>query len=131
MSCECHADCSLAKDGVCQPAKRGCGMCRYGRFLALVERELSGFGEWKVREFSSGALCATLHGKAGRVEVWGGDCHANEVWFIEMGTKAETLLCKPWAVDDDSLAYAVANGSAMATLGEQAVLPFAGLEMGA
>lgn len=130
MSYECHVDCSLSKDGICEPAKlNGVGMCNLGRFAALVERELSGFGSWKLREYQNGAICATLHGRAGRVEVWGGDGHMNEVWFIEKGTKKETLICKPWKISDDSLTYAVANGCAMA--GTQTALSFGALELGA
>lgn len=108
MNVECHAECTLAKNGICQPAKHSGMRCNYGRFFMLVESELSGFGNWKVREYQSGAMCATLHGRAGRVEVWGGDHHVNEVWFIEKGTKKETLLCKSWRVKDDSLLAAVA-----------------------
>lgn len=107
MSAECHAECSLAKDGICQIAKRGGFRCNYGRFFMTVESELSGFGVWKLRDYQNGAMCATLHGKTGRVEVWGGDHHANEVWVIEKGTKRETMICTPWSANDGTLLSAV------------------------
>lgn len=114
MNVECRAECSLAKNGICQPAKHSGTRCNYGRFFMLVQNNLACFGNWKVREYQSGAICATLHGRAGRVEVWGGDHHTNEVWFIEKGTKKETFLCKSWSTKDDSLLSAVCEACAKA-----------------
>lgn len=74
---------------------KSCG-CRFGRFHNLVTREFGDYGNWKFREFSSGAICATIKGYAGRVEFWGGN-HFWEVYAIPKGTKdkdiprAETL----------------------------------------
>ena len=89
---ECHEECRLNKLGRCTNA----GRCQWGNFAAFVSCHLQKFGEWKLRQYASGAMCATLCGKSGRVEVWGGN-HKHEVWFIEKGTKAERQLLRPWS----------------------------------
>jgi hypothetical protein len=78
-----------------------------------IHNNLGDLGEWKLLQYKDGPIKATLRGKCGIVEVWGGR-HAREVWFIERGTKVETLLCKSWAVTDGSLREAVERGCAMA-----------------
>ena len=87
--------------------------CRYGQMATIVHDHLDDLGEWKMREYANEAIKATLRGNLGTVEVWGG-IHASEVWFIQRGTKAETLLCKRWEVTDGSLRDAVLQGCAMA-----------------
>ena len=51
--------------------------------------------DYKVRMFADLALKATIQGKSGIVEVWGGN-HADEVWVIERGTKRETRITGKW-----------------------------------
>lgn len=65
-------------------------------FAKAVE-SLADFGEWKVFEYASGPMRATLHGKRGRVEVWGAE-HQNEVWLIEKATKREVFVCANWTL---------------------------------
>ena len=52
-------------------------------------------GDWHVRHVGSQSyddvLVATLKGNSGRVEVWGGNLHAREVWVIGKD-KSETLV---------------------------------------
>lgn len=87
--------------------------CDHGQFATLVERELGDLGEWRLRQYADGPAVATLRGARGTVEVWGAR-HAHEAWFVERGTKAETLIAKRWAVKDGSLSDAVLRGCAMA-----------------
>ena len=87
--------------------------CAHGQFATAVERELGDLGEWRLRQYADGPAKATLRGRLGAVEVWGAR-HANEVWFVERGTKAETMLCGCWALSDGSLRDAVERGCAMA-----------------
>ena len=88
--------------------------CEFGRFSRILQDQVGDTGDWKVFQYVDGPCRATLTGKLGTVEVWGGAHHADEVWFIERTTKDETLICKPWAVTDGSLRDAVARGCAMA-----------------
>lgn len=62
--------------------------CEYGRFVTFVTSRFSGFGKWKFRGIgnNSDVLVATLRGKYGRVEIWGGCIHRDEVWAIPKGT---------------------------------------------
>ena len=92
--------------------------CEYGRFSRILYEQLKDLGEWKMREYRDGPIKATLRGRCGTIEVWGGR-HASEVWFVERGTKEETLLCKSWSVTDGSLRKAVARGCAMANVQTQ------------
>ena len=108
---ECHEECDLSKGGRCTWKA---GPCNWGRFARIIHEQLDRFGEWRIRRFASGPMCATLRGKNGRVEVWGCNYHRNEVWFIEKGTKAETWLACDWSVRDGSLVDAVERGCAMA-----------------
>jgi hypothetical protein len=87
--------------------------CSYGQFATMVERALGDLGEWKLRQYADGPAKATLRGNRGTVEVWGAH-HAHEVWFVQRGTKAETLIAKRWALTDGSLRDAVLRGCAMA-----------------
>lgn len=66
----------------------------FSRFADLMAgyRE---FGEWRItragsREYDD-ALKASLSGRSGRVEVWGGNLHRREVWVIGKD-KSETLV---------------------------------------
>lgn len=66
----------------------------FSRFSDLMA-EYRDFGEWRIsrvgsREYDD-VLKASLSGKSGRVEVWGGDLHRREVWFIGKD-KSETLV---------------------------------------
>ena len=107
---ECHEPCKLNDLNRCT---NGPGRCRWGEFAWFVKANLRRYGDWKLREFATGAICATLHGKRGRVELWGGD-HAREVWFIEKGTRAEASLLRPFAKDKDAVIDAVERGVRMA-----------------
>lgn len=62
--------------------------CEYGRFVTFVTERFGRFGKWKFRSIGSGSdtLVATLKGKCGRVEIWGGLIHRDEVWAIPKGT---------------------------------------------
>ena len=92
--------------------------CEYGVFARIVHDELGDMGDWRLFEYSSGPIRATLRGRLGTVEVWGGS-HRNEVWFVERSTKAETLLCESWTVTDGSLREAVERGCSMAGIQTQ------------
>ena len=89
---ECHEECRLNTHDRCT---NRAGRCQWGHFATFVNHHLRRFGDWKLRQYASGAICATLYGSRGRVEVWGGN-HAHEVWFIEKGTRAERQLLRPW-----------------------------------
>ena len=72
---------------------RGCklrGSCRRGHFVTMVRREFSDLGDWHFREFASGAMVATLKGKAGRVEIWGAN-HRPEVYYVAKRTKDKDI----------------------------------------
>jgi hypothetical protein len=58
--------------------------CEYGRFVSLVTTKFGHLGKWKFRSIGSysDVLVATLSGKYGRVEIWGGAHHQNEVWAV-------------------------------------------------
>ena len=87
--------------------------CEYGRFARILHDELIDIVGWRLFEYANGAIRATLRGTHGTVEVWGG-AHRGEVWFVERGTKAETMLCEEWGVADGSLRDAVERGCSMA-----------------
>lgn len=62
--------------------------CEYGRFATSVTERFGHLGNWKfrnVRQYGE-VLVATLSGKYGRVEIWGGSIHGTEVWAIPKGT---------------------------------------------
>jgi len=107
--------CKLRNDMTreCANAKAGHGLCDYGAFVNVLLREVGDVGEWSIRQYKDGPIKATLRGRCGTVEVWGWP-HASEVWLIERGTKAETMLCERWAAVDGSLRDAVMRGCAMA-----------------
>jgi len=107
-----HCTVSTRVDGISPLA------CDYGRFSRILHDYLRDMGEWKLLQYKDGPMKATLRGKCGAIEVWGGR-HAGEVWFVERGTKAETLLCKSWSVTDGSLRKAVKRGCAMAGIQTQ------------
>lgn len=62
--------------------------CEYGRFVTLVTERFGHLGNWKFRSIGSysDVLVATLKGKYGRIEIWGGSLHRQEVWAIPKGT---------------------------------------------
>lgn len=103
---------------VCSWMQRGNGPCDYGFMANVLHNSLGDLGEWKMLHYKDGPIKATLRGRCGIVEVWGGR-HAREVWFIERSTKAETLLCESWAVTDGSLREAVKRGCSMAGIQTQ------------
>lgn len=110
--------CKLRNDMTreCANAKAGHGLCNYGSFANVLRcevGEVGEVGEWRIHQYKDGPIKATLRGRCGTVEVWGGR-HAPEVWFIEHGSKQETMLCGRWAVVDGSLRDAVMRGCAMA-----------------
>lgn len=57
----------------------------FERFSRLMD-EFSDLGKWRIRRVGSryfdDALKATISGANGMVEVWGGNLHRREVWFI-------------------------------------------------
>ena len=62
-------------------------VCEYGRFVTFVTTRFGHLGKWTFRGIGgSDALVATLKGKYGKVEVWGGSIHRDEVWAIPKGT---------------------------------------------
>ena len=67
--------------------------CEWGRFVTHVTERFGCFGSWKFRSIgnSSDVLVATLSGKRGRVEVWGGITHRPEVWAIPKGTSGALI----------------------------------------
>lgn len=95
-SFECAAECGNRNEisGECMWAKSGRGLCNYGRFATICHEHIK--ADYKIREFSDLAIKATIQGKSGIVEVWGGQSHANEVWVIERGTKKETRITGKW-----------------------------------
>lgn len=106
-------DCKLNKNGTCMNSKSGHQRCRRGVFETYVTCNLGKFGTWRIREFSSDSICATLSGRTGRVEFWGG-MHKPEVWYIEKGTKEETLLLESWHPSVEEVCDAVSSGCSMA-----------------
>ena len=92
------SDCDHIKNGLCTWH----WACRYGLFAHMVERHLSTFGHWRIRQYADGAIVASLHGKRGRVEVWGGDMHRREVWALHKNGK-EHLLAVNWHTTDGGL----------------------------
>ena len=71
--------------------------CEYGRFFTYVTERFGHLGKWKFRSIGSGSdvLVATLKGKYGRVEVWGGSIHRHEVWAIPKGTPGCLISTRP------------------------------------
>lgn len=65
-------------------------------FVTICELYIRPLADYKIREFSDNVIKATVQGKSGIVEVWGGQSHANEVWVIERGTKKETCITGKW-----------------------------------
>ena len=62
--------------------------CKYGQFVTDIIERFGHLGSWKFRGIgnTSDALVATLRCKHGRVEIWGGLIHRDEVWAIQKGT---------------------------------------------
>jgi len=91
-------------------------ICRRGQFVTMVRHDLGEYGEWRFREFASGAMVATLRGRAGRVEVWGAD-HRPEVYFVPVGTKDSDIPCETRDLRKaDALRAAVADACAQAAI---------------
>ena len=105
MNIECAAECGNRNEitGECMWAKSGRGLCNYGRFATICHEHIK--ADYKIRDFSDLAIKATIQGKSGIVEVWGGQSHANEVWVIERGTKNETCITDCWCVKACSKGY--------------------------
>jgi hypothetical protein len=91
-------------------------VCRRGAFVTMVRENFAEYGEWRFREFASGAMVATLRGRAGRVEVWGAD-HRPEVYFVPVGTKDSDIPCETRDLRKaDALRAAVAEACAQAAI---------------
>ena len=119
MTYECDAPCPNSEGGVCKPAKHFRSRvhmmhCTMGRAYHIITNYLMDFGHWKIFEYADGTVRMTLYGRTGRVEVWGGDHHAREVWYIERGGKREVQVCEDWHVCDGTLVDAVSRACAMA-----------------
>lgn len=82
--------------GECVWVKKGHAPCNYGRFATVCHEHIKPLADYKIREYASGSLKATVHGKRGMVEVWGGDGTATEVYVIERRTKRETRITGKW-----------------------------------
>lgn len=123
-SFECAAECGNRNEitGECMWAKSGRGLCNYGRFATICHEHIK--ADYKIREFSDPAIKATIQGKSGIVEVWGG-AHANEIWVIERGTKKETCIATDWHLlpmvtsDDGRMSLDDALSKAFAIAGVQ------------
>ena len=77
--------------GCTAPLAQGAAFaCAYGRFEWRIRSRFGGYGQWAIRSVNaySDAIVARLMGKSGRVEVWGGRNHRDEVWFVPKGTRA-------------------------------------------
>ena len=79
--------------------------CEYGRFLRVLYENVWDFGKWKLREYKDGLIKATLRGKLGTVEVWGGHSCTGWVYFKAKGRGKEPVAItnhwytrkpKPW-----------------------------------
>lgn len=91
-------------------------VCRRGAFVTMVRENFGEYGEWRFREFASGAMVATLRGRLGRVEVWGAD-HRPEVYFVPVGTKDSEIPCETRDLRKaDALRAAVADACAQAAI---------------
>ena len=103
-SFECAAECGNRNELTreCIWVKNYHLPCSYGVFATICHEHIK--ADYKIREFSDGVLKATIQGKSGIVEVWGG-FHAKEVWVIERGTKKETLITDYWCVKTRPDAY--------------------------
>ena len=62
--------------------------CAWGQFVTRITDRFGDLGDWRFRSIgkTSDVLVATLKGKGGRVEIWGGIVHRTEVWAIPKGT---------------------------------------------
>lgn len=62
--------------------------CAWGRFVTNITNTFGDLGTWKFRNIgkTDDVIVATLKGKGGRVEIWGGSAHRTEVWAIPKGT---------------------------------------------
>lgn len=94
-SFECAAECGNRNELTreCIWVKKGHMPCSYGVFATICHEHIK--ADYKIREFADHVLKATVQGKSGIVEVWGG-FHADEVWVIERGTKNETCITDHW-----------------------------------
>lgn len=56
--------------------------CDWGQFVTFIADRFGHLGEWSFRRVGSynDVLVATLKGPRGKVEVWGGAHHRQEVW---------------------------------------------------
>lgn len=84
--------------------------CEYGRFAYIVNDVLGDLGEWKFREYADGLIKATLRGRNGAVEVWGGFSCSGWVYFNPRGRDKEPIEItnrwyvgewRPWCVQPD------------------------------
>lgn len=77
----------------------------------------SDFGEWRIRKAAAHGylppMVATLRGRNGHVEVWGGRAHRTEVWHIA-SDRTETLVDKDCSFHDGSLRAAIATACKLA-----------------
>lgn len=65
--------------------------CEYGRFARIVHEQLRDLGAWKLREYADGLIEATLRGRLGTVEVWGGHSCSGWVYFNPRGRDKEPV----------------------------------------
>lgn len=89
------SSCESCKHGVCVRHKLGYSLCEYGWFYTIIHKHLESCGvRYNVKQYND--YCkASISGRLGRVEVWGGDYHASEVWVI-MRDKSEKLITDDW-----------------------------------
>ena len=78
------------------------------------------FGQWHVRAAAcrgsiAPPMVATLQGKGGKVEVWGGRAHRTEVWHIAKDRTA-TLVAQECNCVDGSLRHAIAAACKLALI---------------
>lgn len=62
--------------------------CVWGEFVSEITMRFGYLGEWSFRRVGSYSdiLVATLNGTRGKVEVWGGARHRNEIWAFPKGS---------------------------------------------
>ena len=85
------------------------------RFRSLMDQH-SDLGDWKVRAITNpypDVLIATLRGPNGRVEVWDGTLHRQEIWFIGKD-KSETFIAKECGYRCGELREAILQACALA-----------------
>ena len=104
MGCECRVnECgNLIKRHTCKLDLP----CTYGRFNNIMSGHVGHLCDYKVFQYVDGVIKATVHGKLGNVEIYGGR-HAKEIWFISRQEKAETEITDCWYLCDPS--YLILN----------------------